>query len=367
MRVLLLSCSTGEGHNSAARALSEALNDLGVENEILDPIGLKNKKVRDLVSNSYNKLIQKAPIGFGMVYSIGHVYSSLPLPSPVYYANTKYVEELYNYIKDNKYDKVICTHLYCMLAMTEINKRYEEKIPCYGVLTDYTIIPFFKDAKLDGYFVPTEDIKEEFINHGIDKNLVHVTGIPVSKKFSLEISKDDAKKELGIPNYKKIVTLMSGGVGCGNILKISQILEKELDESYSVCVLVGKNDKLKTKLETEFGNSSIVKPIGFTSEVYKYLKSSEVVLSKPGGLSSSEIAVSNTPFIHLKEIPGCESANIKYFTSKGISMLGRSNEQIIKSVKVILNDDSVREEMIKNQTKYIKKDSSKLILDVVLG
>ena len=141
MKLLLLSCPTGEGHNSARRALAEELKRQGVEYVLADPVGFQSKRARELVAAAYNGLIRRAPTVFGMVYRAGAVYESTGLRSPVYYANAHYASTLHDYLQAERFDGVLSTHLFGLEAVTAIRRRTGAHIPSFGVLTDYTCIP----------------------------------------------------------------------------------------------------------------------------------------------------------------------------------------------------------------------------------
>ena len=148
-----MSCDTGEGHNSAARALVGAFNRRNIDCTLIDPLIFRGSKASEIVSASYTAMLRKAPALFGIIYKAGDIYSSTRIVSPVYYANSKYAPGLREYIEDKGFDAVVSTHLFPMEALTAIRKKGGFNIPCYGVLTDYTCIPFFGETKLDGYFI----------------------------------------------------------------------------------------------------------------------------------------------------------------------------------------------------------------------
>lgn len=366
MKILVLSCSTGEGHNSAAKAVMEALAAKNIESELIDPISFKSEKMMRRVSSIYNNIISKVPALFGIIYRIGGIYESLHLKSPVAWANSKYAEKLSEYIKSQNFDAVVCTQLFTMQAMVAAKQKHGVNLPVYCVLTDYTVIPFYKDAKgLDLHFVPTDSVKEELIKKGFPENSLMTTGIPTSPKFNLDLTKSEAKNMLSIPEDKRVVSILSGGAGCGKIIKICRRMNKRIDSSHLICVFSGKNEKLKDKLEREFGASGKVKIIAFTPDVNIYIKASDVVLSKPGGLSSTEIAAARRPLVHLKAIPGCESYNIKYFTSNGLSLPGKSVKAAVTQTERLLSDAKLALDMQKAQEKLICNSSAELIANKI--
>lgn len=320
MKVLILSCGTGEGHNSAARALAETFLKRGVACEVRDTLSFKSDKAALRAAKVYSTVIKKTPALFGLAYLLGGLYDKSRLPSPIYRANAAYAQTLYKYIAENGFDCVICAHLFAMEAVTAVRKKFACSFVAYGVLTDYTAIPFYKDARLDGWFVANASSANKLIKEGVPPQSVYVSGIPVGENFCLEITKEQARSALNIPVDKKVIAVMSGGAGCGKILKLCKKLYKKTEEGCLINVFTGKNQKLKTRLEKTFSNCGRVRVYGFTSDIHLHLKASDVVLTKPGGLSSTEAAVAGTPIIHLKPIPGCETANAKFFAKNGLSV-----------------------------------------------
>ncbi len=326
MKVLILSCSTGEGHNSAARAVSEELSRQNIVNEIVDPVLFKSQRAQNFVSSFYNKMIQNSPSAFGKIYKAGELYDSTGIRSPVYLANALYAENLCTYICENQFDTIISTHLYGMEAMTVLRKKYGKSILSYGVLTDYTIIPFLYETVLDGYFIPHDELRGELTTRGIPDELVFSTGIPVSAKFNVHLEKSEARQKLNMPQDKKIFLVMSGGIGGGNVLGFCDALISRADDETELYVLVGKNDGLQQEIMERYSGKSVT-AVPFTPKVNIYMNASDVLLSKPGGLSSTEAAVANVPLVHINAIPGCENENIRFFEKHGMSIAAKSEAE----------------------------------------
>lgn len=343
MKILILTCFTGEGHNSAAKAVAEELAKHSVEYEIVDPTSFKGQISQHLTSTFYNNLIKKAPSMFGAIYKIGTWYDNTEFTSPIYLANSIYAEKLYNYIKDNHFDAVISSHLYGMEALTAIKKRISKDIPFYGILTDYTVVPFFTELVLDGYFVPCNDVVDKLIQRGLPREAIHVTGIPISDKFNFTLTREEAKEHIGISSDKKLFVIMSGGIGGGNVQGLCDSLYTQTDSDSIIYVLTGHNEKLFAEINAKYANK--VKAVSFTKEVNYYMKAADVLLSKPGGLSSTEAAVINVPLVHINAIPGCETANIEFFGKNGLSIPAKNNDEAARFA-VELSNDKVRSERI---------------------
>lgn len=364
-KILILSCGTGEGHNSAAYAIEAGLTAENIACEVKDVLTFKSERASRRVAALYNGVITKAPKLFGLVYTLGKWYDALRLPSPVYRANAGYADKLYEYIKINGYNRIVCTHFFAMQAVTAVRRKYNLSVGCYGVMTDYTIHPFVKDSDLDGYFVPTERVARQFMRKGFARNKLHITGIPVHRKFASNVTKQSAREGLNLPQNKKIVAVMTGGSGCGKVAKLCKKLNGAFDEEYLFIVLTGRNGKLTVGLTDKFKNNNKIRVIPFTPDVHLYIKASDVVLSKSGGLSSTEISVSNVPLVHLKAIPGLETANLKYFSGNGLSLRADTVRKAVKQTKRLLSDVGCAAAMVEKQKSLINAEAAEDIIGMI--
>ena len=367
MKVLILSCGTGQGHNSAARAVEEALKRRGIECQIADPLSFGRRKTAGVVAAAYNGVIKDAPKAFGVIYKVGDLYSSTRLTSPVYFANTLYAGHLESYILENHFTVVICTHLFAMEAVTALWKRPEFTVPCYGVLTDYTCIPFFAETKLDGYFIPQEDLRAEMVEKGISEQRLYSTGIPVSGRFAHHTAPAAARTALDLPADQPIILVMSGGVGCGNLLELCRELLQYTTKPFTACVMTGRNRKLKGQLDEHFQGDPRLRTIAFTEKVDQYMNAADVMISKPGGLTSTEAAVANIPLVHLLAFSGCETKNAAFFSARGLSLQAGSVRAAVESAWRLINHPELAERMRSLQRTYIAPDAADRIVSKVIG
>ena len=365
MKILILSCDTGCGHNSAAAALADELERRGREHTVFDPLTLGGKNTERIVSSSYTGMLRKAPSAFGAIYRAGDLYSSTGITSPIYLANAMYAKRLNAYIMGGCYDRVICTHLFAMEAMTAIKRRLGSSVPCYGVMTDYTCVPFFAETQLDGYFIPHEDLRREHVKKGIPCDRIWCTGIPVRERFIHHTDKSTARAELGLPADAEIALVMSGGVGCGHLDALCRALTERATRPFVACVLTGRNEKLKAELDAAFCDNDCVRTVAFTDKANVYMRAADVMITKPGGLTSPEAAVANVPLVHLLAFSGCETKNAAFFAAHGMAQKADDVQMAAEKVWGLIEDTESADAMRAMQRRFIPAGAADRIVALV--
>ncbi len=345
MKILIISCSTGGGHNACAKYILEELKDNNIEAEFKDFYDIVNKKAKKLSEKLYLSTLNGNGKIFKVVYKLGELYSKTKLKSPVYLVNKLYKKNLYNYIIQNKIDLVITTHIFPALTLTAI-----KKVPFLLVATDYTACPFMEEAN-PNYYVIQNGIEKDFINKGIDEKKLLKTGIPVSSNFIKNAK--DIRYNLNIDKEKTIL-IMLGSMGFGNINKIVNNL-LEIDNT-KIIIVTGSNKELYNKLK-KIKNKKLI-TLGYVHNMNDLIYSSDIVVSKPGGLSSTEITSINKPLIHAFAIPGIETINTNFFYNHKMSIKCDNENEIIQNIIKLLNDNKLQKEMIKSQSKIINKNSA---------
>lgn len=364
MKILILSCGTGGGHNSAALAIKEELDRRNIENEFKEYLEIINDKVKKYVNNLYIRSTNNNGKVFKAVYKLGELYGKTKIKSPVYALNSFSKRKLYEYIKENNFDYVVTTHLFAALALTTIKKEHDTHF--VAIATDYICIPFWEEANPDYYIIPSKDLAQDFINKGVKEEKLRAYGIPVSNNFSIDYDKEKELDELGLNKDKKYILVLTGSMGFGNTNKIVEELLNKSEDNYRFLVSCGNNEKLLRTLKEKYKDNDKVITIPFTREIYKYMRASEVILSKPGGLTTTEIATLNKPFIHTMPIPGCENYNASYFSDKKMSIKCDSIDEVVENTYKLAKDDKLQAEIIENQKKYIDKEACKKICDFII-
>ena len=328
MKVLILSCNTGGGHNAAAQAIAEAIREHGECAEVLDYLSLAGKGVSKLVGDGYVKVVKKAPAMFGVAYKLGMVVSRLMKKSPVYYANARMARYLEEYLQENPVDAIVMPHLYPAETITYMRRNGFALPLTVAVMTDYTCIPFWEETDCDYYITPHKKLHPEIIKRGIPAYKLKAFGIPVSRQCREAI------------------------------VHILELLLAMRSKKENLVVICGSNQKLKKKLQQKYKNRKEVRLVGYTKKMPLYLKACDVIFTKPGGLTSTEAAVSGIPIVHIRPIPGCETENRRFFRRLGMSVSGKTAiGQVVSGVRLIHDEKKVKR-MLEAQKREINPDAS---------
>ena len=354
MKVLVLSCNTGGGHNSCAKYIQEELILNNIECDYKNYFEIVHLSKKDYSNKIYVKSLGKKGGLFKYIYKIGEAYDKTNIVSPIYLIHKLYSHRLYKYIKKMKYDLVICPHLFPSLALTAVNKKH--KVNFLFVDTDYGYQPFTSEIKADYYIIP-KNSAEQFIRRGILKDKLVPLGIPVASNYIKKAKTIKSKSSVG----KKTILILLGSMGFGNIKKILDDLLMIKDVN---CIVVcGKNKKLYNDLQKIDNNSLTV--IGYCQNVNDLIKSSDIVISKPGGLSSTEIAAFRKGLIHIFPIPGSETINTEYFLKNNLSFVANNKDELLMYVNVLLQDSEAYKKMIESQKEYIPSTSAKDLVNFI--
>ena len=361
MKVLILSCNTGEGHNYAGRALKECIESHHDTADMLDIMMLASPRVSKLVGNSYVNIVRHAPRLFQCLYKLGGLVSSARHHSPVYYANALLAKKLTRYLDTHHYDVIVTPHLFPAQTLTYIKKKNLLSQKVVAVETDYTCIPFWEETDCEYYVIPHEDLIEEFVKRGIPREKLLPWGIPVRQSFMKQWNKKEARKICHIPQNNKSYLVMGGSMGFGKIQIFVLELARRMEADENMVVICGNNKKLEKLLKRELVHRKNVKVLGYTDQVAAYMAACDVIFTKPGGLSSTEAAMMRIPMVHTNPIPGCETKNVEFFQKHGMSIGKRSFVGQVRTGEKLLEREKLRAQMQEAQKKNSRPEAAERI------
>lgn len=361
MEALILTTSTGQGHNAAASAVSESLNALGCETEIIDVLSIGKRNISPNISSFYSSLVNHAPLIFGALYGIGDAVSSNKRHSPIYYLNALYSDNLEKILNESTPDVIVCTHIFGAQALTYLYSKNRTKIPCVAIMTDYTCSPFWEEIQAEKFVIPSPLLIDEFAKKGIPREKIVPLGIPVSSKFTYKTEKATARKKLNLPLNKTVFLCIGGSMGFGDIKKLCCELKKARPGSI-IAAACGRNEKLYNELR----DNPSVKAYNFSEDIGLLMDAADVVLTKPGGLTTTEAASKRVPLILTAPIPGCETKNAAFFEKCGMAKSAKNIKDAVEAACEISEDGNLSNMMIAAQQKYISRDTSKQIAELVV-
>lgn len=394
-KVLIMSASTGGGHNRAARAIKEELSNKTIDGspiecEIIDSLKLVNSTMDKIISRGYEKSAIYTPKAYGSVYR----FSETSIASKNEFKDnplTSFMAKKFRSLLDkSKPDLIIGTHPFPMIALSTLKKHtnacksHENSIlhdtlhkhyynlsvpPLITVLTDYTTHSTWIQNEIDFYIAGHEYVKELLIYDGVDPDKVKTFGIPVEKSFLSNRDRNTVLSEFGLDPEKFTVLLMGGSFGAGNIKEtLDELLS--IDRDFQVIVITGRNENLKEKLEKKLAihedcNDKNILVLGFTNKMNDLLASVDVLVSKPGGLTTTEALLKDLPMIIPYYIPGQEEENLDFLSNCGAALRPTKKFTLTVLLKVLI-DDPTRLTMLKNNIKSIRKsDSAQNIANLV--
>lgn len=358
MDALVLSCGTGGGHDSAAKAISEELRSRGHKAVMLNPYTLKSDKLAQKINNSYISMVQKMPRLFGDVYKAGQLYRKLPCKSPVYHINKLMIPIMEKYLSDNHFDVVIMTHLFPAEIFTHMKNDGMSIPKTIFVATDYVCIPFTEETDCDAYIIPSKDLTTDFLHRGISEDKIYPFGIPTNSTFIKNQSKEESRKYLNLEPNKKYILISGGSMGGGTIKDAIKVLINGVSDlqDTELIIVCGSNKKLYEKLVKARPKNTII--VGYTDDMATYMRASDIFITKPGGLSSTEAAVCRVPILHTAAIPGCELYNAEYFRTKGMSVLCQTSKELLSVTIALLSDTEKCDDLVNCQKRIISQSAA---------
>ena len=366
MRVLILSCNTGGGHNAAGRAILEAFQGQGVGCEMRDALGFASERASKFVCGAYVRTVTTMPKVFGAAYHIGGAISSARRKSPVYYGNIAYARALREYIEDTGVEAVVMPHLFPAECLTYLKHHDGLRVRTYAVSTDYVCCPFFEETDMDRFFIPHGQLIPVFEARGIPRTRVQVTGIPTEARYARRMDKLAAREMLDLPENGRLLVVMTGSMGYGHVGALLDALLARLNTTDHIAVLGGANGRLKDGLRDRYAMEDRLRVVDFTTHVDIYMDACDMLFTKPGGLTTTEAAVKGVPLAHTQPIPGCETENMRFFGKLGMSISAGTPQALAGRAIGLLSDPQALQRMAAAQRANTFPDAAGRICRTVM-
>jgi processive 1,2-diacylglycerol beta-glucosyltransferase len=344
MRILIATVTAGGGHLAAAAALEEAWraehpNDVV---EKLDLLKLFSSLHRKLYSEGYVKLVERAPDLWGMMFAktddpkllqkLKRIQRKFPSGSKKRFAR---------HVMQFKPDVVLCTHFLPLETLTPLREEEGIKPFVVSVVTDFEAHALWMESCVDLYCVAAEETKARLVARGATAKNILATGIPIAGKFSSNPDAKAIRKQYGLRDDLPVLLVLSGGFGMGPVAEILLELDKA-QSPFQILVVAGRNEELRRKLATgDYKHPTRV--LGFSTNMHELMAVSDLIITKPGGLTTSEALAMGKPLFILNPIPGQEAANSDFLLERGAAVKANRVEDLPYRVEQLLGSKKLAE------------------------
>ncbi len=324
MNFLILSITAGEGHNSTAKAIQAELEKRGADCMILDTFDYISPEFARLVSEGYLLVTEKAKYA----YKIGYKFAEKRHINDREYAPTNIIkrfsaEDLASFIRADTYDAILFTHPFAGILLNIMKEKHLIENRTVGILTDFTFHPYWEDCTSNDYVVvPDRLLLPQAKRKGFREEQLLSFGIPINPKFSETMSQTDARRFLGIDENLMTFLIMGGSMGYGNMAEnVRKIDALDAERDFQLIVVCGNNAEMKAEID-EIAKAARHKMLvtGFVRTIPQMMDASDCIITKPGGLTTSESLSKRLPMIIANPIPGQEERNAEFLLNNGCAM-----------------------------------------------
>ena len=371
-KVLFFYASYGGGHLSAAKSVESVINEKypNIETKLVDCMKYVNKGVEKITTGAYRQMAKKAPWAWGRIYNasqkglLAHISSR---------SNAIMAVKLLKLLRDEKPDMVISAHPFSSQMCAYLKRKGKVNFPLATIMTDFAP----HDQWLVGheyteyFFVAHDKMKKYLLSKGIDESKVFASGIPISTRFTKQYPREQILNEFNLKDNKNTI-LFFGGWNSGHAqirtLEIFRVLTTKINNT-QVVAISARNQKLQEGFEkiVKDNNLDNVTILDYTNKVPELMSIANLVVAKPGGLTTSESLGLNLPMIIINPIAGQEEENAEFLESKGVGVWIRKDDNIQEKLESILNDQNKLNQMKENTKILSNKYSTYDICKVLLG
>lgn len=364
MKVLIISVKAGFGHHSTAHAIIDYLEDRDVHCEMLDTFEYINPVLADSIDNGYLFSTKYIPELYGKAYDrLDKREEKYDKRSLIAVLSKLVSHKLKDFIKSYNPDVIVGTHSYACMLMTYLRDKEIVNCPLVGIVTDFTVHPFWESTELDYYVTADKMLENQLRKKGIPSEKMLPYGIPIKKSFSNKMPKEDARKELGIAD-KTTILLMMGSMGFGNIAKDMKAID-EFDADFQILCVCGNNEKTLREIEASNWKKTVI-PFGFVNNVDVMMDAADFIITKPGGLTTSEFLAKELPAVIMNPIPGQEYRNTEFLVNNGAAIMVTDTFSLDEALFEILKSPWRLELLKKSVEKLAKPNSTRDVCEYIL-
>ena len=368
MNFLILSVTAGEGHNSTARAIKTELESRGSYCTILDTFDYVSPELAKIISEGYLLVTERAKYAYKIGYNLAEKRKRGDKAMRL--LNYAMSDDLDHYINSDSFDAIIFTHPFAGILLDVMKVRGMIKNLTLGILTDFTFHPYWEDCTHNDFVVtPDKLLAHQGRRKGFLDSQILPYGIPINPKFAEKMPKSEAREKLGLDKNLSTFLLMGGSMGYGNISEnVKKIDSCDLDRDFQLVCVCGNNQEMKEEVDkiAETSRHRIL-VTGFVDYISTIMDASDCIITKPGGLTTSESLVKGLPMIIINPIPGQEERNTQFLTNTGCALVATKTCPIEECIYQLLTSDSRLRTMSESIAEIAKPNSTRDVCEFLIN
>lgn len=366
-KMLLLSATFGDGHKQVANAISEVVEYTlpNMEPIIIDIMEWLHPVLYPVSNYFYKRVIKKFPQVYGYLYQKTRERNAFSAKLNTLFSMG--MRSMLEILEEINPSVVVSTYPFAAGIMSKLKEQGLIDIPVVTIITDYTDHSYWIHPYTDQYVVGSRQVRDRLISLGVDSRKIKCTGIPIRQKFVKKQPRKLLMEKYGLNSSQFTILIMGGGDGFfGKGKSTFQALEN-LSCSVQLIVVCGRNKKLRKQLEEELGISKHnVLVLGFCENIHELMSVADLMISKPGGVTTSEAIAMELPLLIFNPLPGQEEDNANYLVQTGIAIRAEDEQDLLLKIDSILYDSfsllSMRQKTKQFQTKTSSLDALAVIL-----
>ncbi|MGP7816476.1 MGDG synthase family glycosyltransferase [Niallia sp. 01092] len=366
-KILILSATFGDGHKQVARAISEAVDYTLPDAEpiILDMKDWVHPYLYPVSNYVYKSSIKKFPQVYSYLYRKTRVKTVFSTKLNSLFSIG--MQSMLEIIQRVKPMVVVSTYPFAAGIISKLKEQGLIDIPAVTIITDYTDHSSWIHPFTDQYLVGSSQVKDRLISVGVEEFKIKHTGIPIRQRFIEKQSREFLFKKYRMNANKFTILVMGGGDGfIGKGLSTFQALES-ISSNLQLIIVCGRNKKLKEQLEHELKNSKHdILLMGFSENIHELMAISDVMITKPGGVTTAEALAMELPLLIYNPLPGQEEDNASFLIQSGLALLAKTKNDLIFNIQSVVHDSKPLMLMKQRTKQHQKKTSSLDALDVIV-
>lgn len=331
-----------------------------------------NPVLAQFIMKTYHSILKRAPELWDYLYDNPNIKEKTKrFRSLLHKLNSAKINRLIEWFKP---DIIVCTQALPCVAMAEYKRIHKKGIPVVGVVTDYGVHSYWVDPDVDLYMVPIQEAKDKLISLGIKKDRIDITGIPISPRFCVPLDNNKLREKFGIDNRCPVVLMMGGSRGMISMDEIIKYLAK-LPLEMHLLIVCGTNKLLHKRLEksqpklleTHHRSKIHIHLYKYINNVEEFMSVADIIVTKPGGLTTTEALSKGLPMVIINPIPGQEAMNTEFLIKNGAALLAKDAMDAARQIGNLITNQTILRKMKQNISNIAKPNAAFKIAEKVIN